>query len=180
MTELINLGLQQLPESKADLQEILPTYGSDKAAAFDLRADLKGRDIKVLWECSGYTVNGCSGTFSLEPSSRVLIPTGFIFNIPEGFQMNIYSRSGMSWKNGVIVLDAPNNNWGTGLIVLNAPAVIDEDYTDETFVMLYNTSDKPFAIEHGMRIAQAEINPVYRVDMGSLGERKGGFGSSGG
>lgn len=164
MTELINLGLQQVPASKADLQDILPTYGSDKAAAFDLRADLKGRDIKVLWEGGGYTVNECSGVFHLEPFSRVLIPTGFVFNIPEGFQMNIYSRSGMSWKNGVIVL--------------NAPAVIDHDYTDETFVMLYNTSDKPFVIEHGMRISQAELNPVYRVDMDSLGERTGGFGST--
>lgn len=79
--------------------------------------------------------------------------------------MNIMSRSGLSWKDGVVVL--------------NAPAVIDEDYKEETFVMLHNTSKNPFVIEHGMRIAQAEINPVYRVELGSIGERDGGFGSSG-
>lgn len=161
----LELGLTQVVESNADLEDILPTYGSDKAAAFDLRADLEGRDIKVMWDGGSYTVKGSSGKLILEPNARVLIPTGFVFGIPEGYQMNIYSRSGLTWKNGIIVL--------------NAPALIDFDYKDETFVVLYNSSSNPFVIEHGMRVAQAAINPVHRVELGSLGERKGGFGSSG-
>lgn len=162
----MKLTLTQAPASnETDLSTIKPVYGSDKAACFDLKTDLKGRSIKVLWRGGGYTVVDCSGSFRLESGERVLIPTGFIFGIPAGFCMNIISRSGLSWKNGIIVL--------------NAPAVIDEDYVDETFVVVHNTSSGAFVIEHGMRIAQAEINPVYRVELDSLGERESGFGSSG-
>lgn len=162
----MKLTLTQAPASnETDLSTIKPVYGSDKAACFDLKADLKGRSIKVLWEGGGYTIGDCSGSFHLESGSRVLIPTGFIFGIPEGFRMNIVSRSGLTWKSGIIVL--------------NAPGVVDEDYVDETFVVVHNTSSEPFVIEHGDRIAQAEINPVYRVELDSLGERESGFGSSG-
>lgn len=163
---IINLTLTQAEESLAIPEEILPTYGSDKAAAFDLRADLHGRFIKFYDSVVGdFEGDIYTDTFKLEPGRRALIPTGFVFGIPEGYQMNIYSRSGHSWKDGVIVL--------------NAPAIIDEDYTDETFVILYNSSSESFWIDHGDRIAQAQINPMNRVNLGSLGSRSGGLGSSG-
>ncbi len=162
----MKLTLTQAPASnETELSNIKPVYGSDKAACFDLKADLKGRDIKICTEKGFKEVcyNGLG--IVLEKGERVLIPTGFIFGIPDGFRMNIVSRSGLSWKSGIIVL--------------NAPGVIDEDYVDETFVVVHNTSPEPFIIEHGDRIAQAEINPVYRVELDSLGERESGFGSSG-
>jgi dUTP pyrophosphatase len=162
----LNLKLKQAEASKANLEDILPTYGSDKAAAFDLRADLEGRVIKGFSPEmeEPYPKHSTFNCVVILPEERVLIPTGFVFGIPEGFQMNIYSRSGLTWKNGVIVL--------------NAPAVIDEDYSDETFVILYNSSSEPFTIEHGMRIAQAQLNVVNQVDLESLGSRTGGFGST--
>ncbi len=167
-----NLGLVQAPNSnEEDVNKILPIYGSDKAACFDLKADLKGRVIDYKNDHTDGSSGCCEmnnsqdTVFKLETGERVLIPTGFIFDIPEGFVMNIVSRSGLSWRNGVIVL--------------NAPAKIDEDYADETFVILHNTSSEPFVIEHGDRVAQAELIPVYRVELESFGERKGGFGSSG-
>ena len=160
----MKLEMTQVQDSVTHPNTILPTYGSDGAAAFDLRADLEGRDIKVKWDGGSYTVKNCSGTFQLLPQSRVLIPTGFVFGIPEGYQMNIYSRSG--------------NTWNAGVIVLNAPAVIDHDFKDETFVVLFNSSNEPFTINHGERVAQAQLNVVNRIELGSLGSRTGGFGSS--
>lgn len=163
---LLQLKLKKAEESNCeDLEEIYPRYGSDGAAAFDLKADLKGRDIKYFDKFGEpHTAPDCDH-FILEPEERVLIPTGFIFEIPVDHQMNIMSRSGLTWKNGIIVL--------------NAPAVIDHDYTNETFIVLYNSSKKGFKIEHGMRIAQAQLNVVNRVALGSLGGRNGGFGSTG-
>lgn len=151
---VLNLKLTQAEASKANLEDILPTYGSDKAAAFDLRCDLKGRSFMTYDQ----------EKYCLQPKQTLLVPTGFVFGIPDGFQMNIYSRSGLTLKNGVVVK--------------NAPAVVDSDYTDETFVILYNSSEEVFVVEHGMRIAQAALNPVYRVDLESLGSRNGGFGST--
>ncbi len=168
----MKLTLTQAPASnETDLSTIKPVYGSDKAACFDLKADLKGRIIDYKNDHRDGSSGCCEMSnsqdtvFKLEKGERVLIPTGLIFGIPEGFRMNIVSRSGLSWKSGIIVL--------------NAPGVIDEDYVDETFVVVHNTSSEPFIIEHGMRIAQAEINPVYQVELDSLGERESGFGSSG-
>lgn len=161
----MKLELTQAPASnETDLSTIMPVYGSEYAACFDLRADLKGRVVKILGETYS-EIHRIRNGFTLLPNTRALIPTGFIFGIPAGYRMNLVSRSGLSWKSGIIVL--------------NAPAVIDEDYVDETFVVVHNTSSEPFVIEHGMRICQAEINPVYRVELNSLGERESGFGSSG-
>lgn len=141
----------------------LPTYGSDQAACFDLRGDLLDRWCKGSGGSLG--VNCVDGEMVLNPGKRYLIPTGFIFHIPDGYQMKINPRSGLAWKNGITIL--------------NAPATIDSDYKDETFVVLYNTSSEPFIVNHGDRIAQAEIVSANRVDLESLGERGGGFGSSG-
>jgi len=161
----MKLELTQAPESnETNLTNIMPVYGSEFAACFDISADLKNRVIKIKGEES-CEIECNSGEITLLPETRALIPTGFIFGIPSGFRLNLVSRSGLTWKSGIIVL--------------NAPGVIDEDYVDETFVVVHNTSSEPFVIEHGMRICQAEINPVYRVELDSLGKRESGFGSSG-
>jgi len=140
-----------------------PTYGTDNAACFDLRADILYRVCQGSGGSLG--INCIDGEMVLNPGKRYLIPTGFTFHIPDGYQMKINPRSGLAWKHGITVL--------------NAPATIDSDYKDETFVILYNSSNQPFVINHGDRIAQGEIVQVNRVNLESLGERKGGFGSSG-
>lgn len=164
----MKLGLTKAPTSNEQDESIIkPVYGTDYAACFDLKADIKGRKIKYYTkygEPKSDVIDQVEG-FLLEEGERVLIPTGFIFDIPAGFGMNIVPRSGLAWKQGISIL--------------NAPAKIDSDYTDETFVIVWNTTDSPFTINHGDRIAQAEISPVYRVELDSLGERDGGFGSSG-
>lgn len=83
----------------------------------------------------------------------------------------IYARSGVASK----FMVAPANCVG----------VVDSDYRGEILVPLLNSSDTPFEIKKGDRIAQLVIAPIYRpnfVECDSLDETArgvGGFGSTG-
>lgn len=106
----------------------------------------------------------------LEPRSRVKIDTGLAFSIPPGHVMLLFARSGLAYKHGIQLT--------------NGVGVIDSDYRNEVGALLYNTSDKPFTIEPGMRMMQAVVigypNTQY-VEVDELDEtdRNGGYGSTG-
>ena len=114
----------------------------------------------------------------LEPGARLLVPTGITIAIPQGYEGQIRPRSGLAYKNGVTVL--------------NAPGTIDADYRGEVKVLLINHSKDPFTIEPSMRIAQLVISSYERIDwlpVSSFDEitqeetplrKQGGFGSTGG
>lgn len=68
----------------------LPSYATDGAAGFDLRAAVPA-----------------DGPVTLEPGKRVLVPTGFAVELPAGWEMQIRPRSGLAVKNGVTVLNTP-------------------------------------------------------------------------
>jgi dUTP pyrophosphatase len=110
-------------------------------------------------------------TITLAPGARQLIPCGFALALPEGYEAQIRPRSGLAFKNGITVL--------------NAPGTIDADYRGEIQVLLINHSDTAFMIERGMRIAQIIIAPVTQatfemVDvLPSSTRNTGGFGSTG-
>lgn len=107
----------------------------------------------------------------LQPGQRELIPTGISIALPPDCEAQIRSRSGLAAKSGIIVL--------------NSPGTIDADYRGEIFVVLYNSSDRLFLVERGMKIAQMVVAPVLHVnwqaiDKLNLTERgSGGFGSTG-
>ncbi len=125
-----------------------------------------------------YATDGAAGMdllaahdITLPPGGRALVPTGLAMAIPEGFEMQVRPRSGLALKHGVTVL--------------NAPGTVDSDYRGEVGVILLNTSDTPFAIARGDRIAQAVFAPVTRAafeEVVVLPETRrgtGGFGSTG-
>ena len=72
-----------------------------------------------------------------------------------------------------------------GIVLPNSPGTIDEDYRGELQVIVMNAGEAPFVIERGMRIAQAVLSPVLRIDwheVEALDETvraTGGFGSTG-
>ena len=74
-----------------------------------------------------------------------------------------------------------------GITVLNSPGTIDSDYRGELKVLLLNTGNTTFVIEHGARIAQLVIQAVPRVELIDLEDEdlpptargEGGFGSTG-
>jgi dUTP pyrophosphatase len=153
---------------------IIPNFATDESACFDLAFCPFGKE-----EYKGYnaynkefTRSLSTGSITIMPGDRILVPTGIIFDIPEGYSLRIHARSGLSLKNG--------------LILANSEAVIDADYTLETMVMLTNVSDNSQVINAGDRIAQAElvVRPSYSITETWVrpmqrSNRVGGLGSTG-
>ena len=132
----------------------LPAYETSGAAGMDLRAAVDADQ-----------------PMTLAPGKRALVPTGFIFEIPAGYEAQIRPRSGLAFKHGITCL--------------NTPGTIDSDYRGEVKVLLVNLGEENFVIERGMRIAQMVIAPVTQVsvreapDASETARGAGGFGSTG-
>ena len=105
------------------------------------------------------------------PLERILIPTGLKISIPSDMEAQIRPRSGLAYKHGITVL--------------NAPGTIDSDYRGEVKVILINMSNDEFVIERGSRIAQIVIAPISKARLDvvlTLDDTKRGskgFGSTG-
>jgi dUTP pyrophosphatase len=132
----------------------LPSYETSGAAGMDLRAAVADNE-----------------PITLAPGKRALVPTGFICEIPDGYEAQVRPRSGLAFKHGITCL--------------NTPGTIDSDYRGEVKVLLVNLGDEPFEITRGMRIAQMVIAPVTQVRVAEITESStttrgaGGFGSTG-
>ena len=85
------------------------------------------------------------------PGERKLIPCGISLALPAGYEAQVRSRSGLALKHGVAVL--------------NSPGTIDCDYRGEIGAILLNTSDKPFVVARGDRIAQLVVAPYTRIEL---------------
>lgn len=142
----------KLKVKKLDTRAIIPQYASSGAACFDLHA-LLSHDVIVDND------NPCT------------INTGLVFEIPDGYVMLIYSRSGHAFKNDVRLA--------------NCTGVIDSDYRGEVKIKLTCDSDVGLRINPGDRIAQAMLIPIptivfEEVDTVKSTERgSNGFGSTG-
>ena len=130
----------------------LPEYSTPMSAGVDLKANI-------------------SEPITLGPLQRILIPTDLYMAIPEGYELQIRSRSGLALKSGIFCL--------------NSPGTIDADYRGNVGVILANFSDTPFIINPGDRIAQAVLNKFEKIEwdeVTTLNETErgtGGFGHSG-
>lgn len=157
-----------------------PKYATEGSACFDIhacfpngRCTVKGfshnsKPITLLAVADSGEVNH----ITIQPQDRVMVPTQLVFDIPEGLSIRLHMRSGLAIKGG--------------LVLSNAEGVIDSDYTDELMVLITNTSSIPVRINHGDRICQGEVVPVYRPNIAfgvarplPKGDRIGGFGSTG-
>jgi len=156
-----------------NVEDIVPEYGTDESACFDIKANISNREIKVKTDGNITGIRTPSTTLVIFPGQRALVPTGAIFVIPHGYSMRLHPRSGHGWKHGITLM--------------NSEGIIDSDYPNETFVMLVNTTRHEFIIRHGDRICQAEIVPVdhVRFEILPVGvsfpnrtDRTGGLGST--
>lgn len=107
----------------------------------------------------------------LAPGERRLIPTGFAWEIPQGWEGQVRPRSGLALNHGVTCL--------------NSPGTVDADYRGEVCVVLANLGAEPFAVERGMRIAQLVVAPVAPwsaeevPELAGTERGAGGFGHTG-
>lgn len=130
----------------------LPKYATPQSAGVDLRANL-------------------DAPITLAPGQRALIPTGLFLELPQGTEAQVRPRSGLAFKHGVTVL--------------NAPGTIDADYRGEVGVLLINHGQEPFEVKDGERIAQLVVARYELVafeevvDLSTSERGAGGFGHTG-
>ena len=158
----------------------IPKHATVQAACFDVRAYLGQPLYEVAGfcannkECKSRILNTTEGSryIKIDPGQRLLIPTGIIFDIPEGYSVRIHARSGLALKQG--------------MVMANSQGIIDSDYVEESKIMLLNISTEPVYIYHGDRVAQAELVRCEQYNIIETTERptqktdrNGGFGSTG-
>lgn len=130
----------------------LPEYATEHSAGLDLRANL-------------------SAPVVLAPGEHRLIPTGLFLELPAGTEGQVRPRSGLAFKHGVTVL--------------NAPGTIDADYRGEVGVLLINHGTEPFEVKDGERVAQLVVSRYERIhleenaDLRASERGTGGFGHTG-
>jgi dUTP pyrophosphatase len=127
----------------------LPAYQTPGSAGIDLCANDK---------------------FLIEPYRTVVVPTGLYLEIPQGYEAQVRSRSGLAAQ---------------GIVVANSPGTIDSDYRGEVGVLIYNRNPYAITITKADRIAQLVFAPVIQVELEEVSELSdtergtGGFGSTG-
>lgn len=130
----------------------LPSYATKGSAGMDIVATIND-DIII-------------------PAGKIaLIPTNLSIAVPDGFECQVRSRSGLATKSGIFCL--------------NSPGTIDSDYRGEIKVILANFSENDFTVKCGDRIAQIVIASYQKVQWNEVNELQdterssGGFGSTG-
>lgn len=130
----------------------LPEYQTAGAAGMDLKADI-------------------SEPVVLKPGEVQVIPTGLYMAIPEGYEIQVRSRSGLAAKYGIFCL--------------NSPGTLDADWRGNTGVILANFGKNNFVVNPGDRIAQAVLNKIEKIEWKEVSELdttergEGGFGHTG-
>jgi dUTP pyrophosphatase len=111
---------------------------------------------------------------TLPPFGRALVSTGLAFEIKDGYEIQVRSKSGLALKQG--------------LMVLNSPGTVDNSYIGEVKVILFNVNNHEFVVNKGMKIAQAVltsvvngkwVNLVNKKEINKTDRADKGFGSTG-
>jgi dUTP pyrophosphatase len=145
------------------------------------KLELRFKKLNVEAKIPFYNYEGDSGfdLFSteeviIEPFGRALIPTGLSFEINDGYEIQVRTKSGLAINQG--------------LMVLNSPGTVDNNFRGEIKVIIFNTNKTPFTIPKGMKVAQAVLCPVVNgkwvnlVELDKLNDTDRsdrGFGSTG-
>jgi dUTP pyrophosphatase len=145
----IHVAVQRLPHA---VGLPLPQYQTPDAAGMDLPAAVEA-------------------PVTVRPGERLLIPTGLIIAVPQGYEAQVRPRSGLALRNGVMLP--------------NAPGTIDSDFRGEVQIIVMNNGTEPFTIRRGDRIAQMVLAPVVQAEWVEQNELEstergaGGFGHTG-
>ncbi len=142
-----------LPFKKLNPDAVSPKYNYESDSGFDLHST---EEVVV------------------EGLGRALIPTGLSFDVKDGYEIQVRSKSGLAINQG--------------LMCLNSPGTVDSGYMGEIKVIIFNTNKEPFTIKKGMKVAQAVfcpvvngrwIEPVEKDELSKKDRGDNGFGSTG-
>ena len=129
---------------------VLPDYVKDQDAGFDIRS----------YE-----------TVTINPMECKVISTGLKMSIPNLWELQIRSRSGLAANYQVFVL--------------NSPGTVDSGYLDEIKIILFNAGQNAYTVNKGDRIAQGVVAECKRAlfqtvtEFGNTYNRQSGFGGTG-
>ena len=195
------MDLNSLKEQADKLQEYLNQH-DDNEIDYDMILQEHGLDVKSLEkEMANYAPKLDLGYVKLHPDAfdpkynyetdsgfdlhaveeieipafgRALVPTGISFDIKDGYEIQVRSKSGLAINQG--------------LMILNSPGTVDNGYSGEVNGILFNTNNHPVTITKGMKIGQAVLCPVVNgkwvnlIQQNKINEKdrgNNGFGSTG-
>lgn len=135
---------------KVERHAIIPTYAHSDDACCDL-----------------YIIED----YVIRKGERRLCRTGIAIEIPTGYEVQIRPRSGLAFKQGISLV--------------NAPGTVDAQYRNEVKLLVINLGQSPVTLRRGDRVAQMCIKPVYTIEFEEVDKLSdsdrglGGWGSTG-
>jgi dUTP pyrophosphatase len=177
-------GLEPDENYQKELEDILGIGFDDLEEEIYRNAKTKTVEVELVHEDatfpkyaypsdSGFDLHSTQD-LTIGPFGRILVPTGIKVSFEEGYEIQVRPKSGLAIKQG--------------LTVLNTPGTVDQGYTGEIQVIVFNTNNYTVMIPKGMKVAQAVLCPVINgkyvrfEQVDTLDEKDrgdNGFGSTG-
>ena len=180
----LEAGIEPDDEYQKELEDLLGLDFDDLDEQMTVNARTKFVEVELVHEDavfpkyaypsdSGFDLHSTQD-LTIGPFGRILVPTGIKVSFQEGYEIQVRPKSGLAIKQG--------------LTVLNTPGTVDQGYTGEIQVIVFNTNNYTVMIPKGMKVAQAVLCPVIngkyvkfeQVDTLNKKDRgDNGFGSTG-
>jgi dUTP pyrophosphatase len=179
-----DMGIEPDEEYQKELEEMLGLTTEEMEE--EINRSLKSRTIKVELtnessvfpkyaypSDSGFDLHAAEEVI-IGPFGRALVPTGLKVSFDEGYEIQVRPKSGLAIKQG--------------LTVLNTPGTVDQGYTGEIQVIVFNTNNTTVTIPKGMKVGQGVLCPVIQgkyvvfEQVGKVEDKdrgNNGFGSTG-
>ena len=177
-------GIEPDDENQKEFEDLFGIDFDDLDEQIAINAKTKYIEIELVHEDavfpkyaypsdSGFDLHSTQD-LTIGPFGRILVPTGIKVSFQEGYEIQVRPKSGLAIKQG--------------LTVLNTPGTVDQGYTGEIQVIVFNTNNYTVMIPKGMKVAQAVLCPVINgkyvrfEQVDTLDEKDrgdNGFGSTG-
>jgi dUTP pyrophosphatase len=178
------LGIEPDEEYQKELEDMLGLSFEDMETEINNITKLRTIKVELIHENavlpkyaypsdSGFDLHAAEEVI-IGPFGRALIPTGLKVSFEEGYEIQVRPKSGLAIKQG--------------LTVLNTPGTVDQGYTGEIQVIVFNTNNTTVTIPKGMKVGQGVLCPVVQgkyVSIEQVGQVEdkdrgnNGFGSTG-
>ena len=178
------LGIQPEEEYQKELEDMLGLSFEEMENEINQMAKTRTIMVELLHEDavlpkyaypsdSGFDLHATEEVI-IGPFGRALVPTGLKVSFEEGYEIQVRPKSGLAIKQG--------------LTVLNTPGTVDQGYTGEIQVIVFNTNNTTVTIPKGMKVGQGVLCPVVQgkyVNIEQVGQIEdkdrgnNGFGSTG-
>ena len=153
-----DMGIQPEEDYQKEIEDMLGLSFDDMESEINNIAKLRTIKVELTHEDavlpkyaypsdSGFDLHATEEVI-IGPFGRALVPTGLKVSFEEGYEIQVRPKSGLAIKQG--------------LTVLNTPGTVDQGYTGEIQVIVFNTNNTTVTIPKGMKVGQAVLCPVVQ------------------